>query len=87
MGIGEEKTELTLAQLVLQRRLLLSHLRSQVGVVRRQLGQFDQVPCPLLQARPAGDLVARLPRFARQRTRGLRVVPDTGLREPAVQLG
>lgn len=87
MRIGEEKIQLSLAQLVFQRRLLVLDLCRQVGVVRRQRGQLDQIARPLLQRRPAGDLVAELTRLTRQATRRLRVVPDAGLGEPPVELG
>jgi hypothetical protein len=82
--VGEEKVQLTLPQLMLQRCLLLLDLLREVGVVRRQVGQLNEVSRPVLQVRPAGDLVAQLAGLTRDGTGRLGVVPDAGLREPPV---
>lgn len=87
MGVGEQQVQLALAQLTLQRRLLLPDLLRQVRVVRAQLRQLDQVPGPVLEVGPSRDVVAQLAALAREGTGGLWVVPDAGLREPPVQVG
>lgn len=87
MRVREQKVQLALAQLELQRCLLPLDLRRQVRVVCRQLGQLGQVPRSLLQGRPAGDLVTELAGLPRERTRRLRIVPDPGPGEPPVEVG
>lgn len=87
MRVREQQVQLPLAQLLLQRCLLILDLRRQIRIVRRQLGKLDKVPRAPLQRRPAGDLVTKLTSLARQSTRRLRFVPDSGLGEPPVEVG
>jgi hypothetical protein len=87
VGVSEQEIQLALAQLVLQRRLLLPDLLCQIGVVRAQLGQLDQVPGSMFEVRPARDVVTQLTGLACQGPGRLRVVPDARLGQPAVQLG
>ena len=80
IGVGEEKVELSRAQLARQLRLLFGDLLRELGVTRRELVELDQVTRASLELIPRARQLSVLGAFARERAGTARVVPGAGLR-------
>jgi hypothetical protein len=76
--VREQQVQLALTEIVGQSLQLRSDLSGELLVLRRELGQFDEVPCAPLERVPSGDLLAILGRVASQAAGRFRVVPDPG---------
>jgi hypothetical protein len=79
VGVVEQKDELAVAELLLQRGLLRLQLLSELLVVPGQRVQLDQVVGPPLQVVPAGDLAAVLRRLPSESAGQDRILPDARL--------
>ena len=82
--VGEEQVELSLAQLVADRRTLAIELLAQLAVVPGQAVELDEVARAILEPLPRARELAMLGGFACVLPRSPWVVPGAGLRELVV---
>jgi hypothetical protein len=86
VGVGEEKVELSRAQLCRDRCLLVRDLLGQLWIARGELVELDQVAGTFFELLPGLDQLPVLGPFSRERARAARIVPDPGLGQKVVEL-